>query len=102
KSPPIPSLHSFPTRRSSDLIISILLSALTILVQRQMREESKAELGVAAATALRPERWSFWRSLREFNSPMRRLLLSDILVRFCERIPYARVVILAMDYVGVR
>ena len=83
------------------LIISILLSALTILVQRQMREESKAELGVAAATALRPERWSFWRSLREFNSPMRRLLLSDILVRFCERIPYAWVVIFAMDYIGV-
>ena len=83
------------------LIISILLSALTILVQRQMREESKAELGVAAATALRPERWSFWRSLREFNSPMRRLLLSDILVRFCERVPYAWVVIFAMDYIGV-
>ena len=83
------------------LIISILLSALTILVQRQMREEPKAELGVAEATALRPERWSFWRSLREFNSPMRRLLLSDILVRFCERIPYAWVVIFAMDYIGV-
>src|ERR1700719_2328685 len=32
---------------------------------------------------------------------MRRLLLSDILVRFCERIPSAWVVIFAMDYVGV-
>jgi MFS family permease len=32
---------------------------------------------------------------------MRRLLLSDILVRFCERIPYAWVVIFAMDYIGV-
>jgi MFS family permease len=29
------------------------------------------------------------------------LLLSDILVRFCERIPYAWVVIFAMDYIGV-
>jgi len=48
-----------------------------------------------------PERWSLWRSLREFNSPMRRLLLSDILVRFCERVPYAWVVIFAMDYIGV-
>src|SRR5438046_4721896 len=83
------------------LLFSIFLSAVTILVQRQMREEPKAELGVAEATALRPERWSFWRSLREFNSPMRRLLLSDILVRFCERIPYACVVIFAMDYIGV-
>src|SRR5437764_14665691 len=33
---------------------------------------------------------------------MRRLLLSDIFVRFCERIPYAWVVIFAMDYIGRR
>jgi MFS family permease len=32
---------------------------------------------------------------------MRRLLLSDILIRFCERLPYAWVVIFAMDYIGV-
>ncbi len=76
------------------LMISIFLSTLTILVQRQLREEPKQE-GAAE------ERWNFWRSLREFNTPMRRLLLSDILVRFCERIPYAWVVIFAMDYIGV-
>ena len=76
------------------LMISILLSTLTILVQRQLREEPKQE-GAAE------ERWNFWRSLREFNVPMRRLLLSDILIRFCERIPYAWVVIFAMDYIGV-
>ena len=76
------------------LIISIFLSTVTILVQRQLREEPKQK--VAAE-----DRWNFWRSLREFNTPMRRLLLSDILVRFCERIPYAWVVIFAMDYIGV-
>ena len=76
------------------LTISIVLSTLTIFVQWQLREEPKQE--VAA-----DERWDFWRSLREFNSPMRRLLLSDILIRFCERIPYAWVVIFAMDYIGV-
>src|ERR1700694_4205562 len=76
------------------LIISILLSVATIFVQRQLREEPKQE--VAAV-----ERWNFLRSLREFNAPMRRLLLSDILIRFCERIPYAWVVIFAMDYIGV-
>jgi MFS family permease len=76
------------------LIISIFLSALTILVQRQLREEPKQK-------APGEERWNFWRSLREFNPPMRRLLLSDILIRFCERIPYAWVVIFAMDYIGV-
>jgi MFS family permease len=83
------------------LIISIFLSALTILVQRQLREESNDLARVAAATAPQPKSWFFWRSLSEFNSPMRRLLLSDILVRFCERVPYAWVVIFAMDYIGL-
>jgi predicted MFS family arabinose efflux permease len=87
------------------LIISIFLSAVTILVQRQLREESDDEAeplraGLASG-ASQAERWNFWRSLREFNSPMRRLLLSDILIRSCERVPYAWVVIFAMDYIGV-
>src|SRR5438132_4321209 len=75
------------------LVISIVLSAATIFVQRQIRDEPKPETP--------HERLNFFQSLREFNSPMRRLLLSDILVRFCERIPYAWVVIFAMDYIGV-
>jgi MFS family permease len=76
------------------LVISIVLSCATIFVQREIVDEPKIETAPA-------DRWNFVRSLREFNSPMRRLLLSDILVRFCERIPYAWVVIFAMDYVGV-
>ncbi len=76
------------------LTISIVLSMLTIFIQWQLREEPKQEVAT-------DERWSFWRSLLEFNAPMRRLLLSDILIRFCERIPYAWVVIFAMDYIGV-
>ena len=76
------------------LLISILLSAATIFVQWQLREEPKDE-------GKKIERWNFWRSLGEFNWPMRQLLLSDILIRFCERIPYAWVVIFAMDYIGM-
>ena len=83
------------------LVISIFLSALTILVQRQLRDGSDADARIVAGTAPESEQWSFWRSLREFNQPMRRLLLSDILIRFCERVPYAWVVIFAMDYIGV-
>jgi MFS family permease len=76
------------------LAVSILLSGLTIFVQREVRE--------APADALaRADRWNFRQSLRAFNAPLRRLLLSDILVRFCERIPFAWVVIYAMDNVGV-
>ena len=81
------------------LTISIFLSTVTIFVQRQLRQEPNGRTRLSGTQA--HERWSFWRSLREFNSPMRRLLLSDILIRFCERIPYAWVVIFAMDYIGV-
>jgi MFS family permease len=83
------------------LVISIFLSALTILVQRQLRDDSDADARIAAGMAPETEHWSFWRSLREFNQPMQHLLLSDILIRFCERVPYAWVVIFAMDYIGV-
>jgi len=76
------------------LALSILLSAATIWVQRQLREDR-----IAAIPGT--ERWNFWRSLRAFEPPLRQLLLSDILIRFCERIPFAWVVIYAMDYVGV-
>ena len=75
------------------LLVSIIVSTATIAVHRQLREGAP----VASTT---PERWTFWRSLTNFNAPLRRLLLSDILIRFCERIPFAWVVIYAMDYVG--
>src|SRR5947207_7192521 len=63
------------------LLISILLSGATILLQRQIQDDAKSETPEA--------RLNFLQSLRQFDSPMRRLLLSDILIRFCERIPYA-------------
>ena len=75
------------------LVMSILLSGATLFLQRKLRDSPKSEPAV--------ERWNFARSLRAFDAPLRRLLLSDILVRFCERIPFAWVVIYAMDYVGV-
>src|SRR5438105_8290602 len=74
-------------------IIFIVLSAVTFIALRELREEVKE----SEATTPTPERWNFLRCLREFDAPMRWLLLSDILVRFCERIPFAWVVIFAMD-----
>ncbi|MDP8980029.1 MAG: MFS transporter [Acidobacteriota bacterium] len=40
-------------------------------------------------------------TLRSFSPRLRRLLLSDILIRFCERLPFAWVVIYAMDGAGM-
>src|ERR1700730_7814822 len=53
------------------LTMSILFSTATIFVQRQLRDKPKEKSEIT-------ERWGFWRSLREFNAPMQRLLLSDI------------------------
>ena len=40
-------------------------------------------------------------AVRNLNPALRRLLLSDILVRFCEQIPYAFVVLWAVNLVGI-
>jgi MFS family permease len=76
------------------LAMSVVLSGATIFVQRQFYDE-------ASKPVTKPDRLNLWQSLRGFNEPVRRMLTSDILVRFCERLPYAWVVIFAMDYVGV-
>jgi MFS family permease len=76
------------------LLMSILFSGATILVQRRLQDEP-------APAVASPERWNFRQSIQGLNEPIRRLLTSDILVRFCERLPYAWVVIFAMDYIGV-
>jgi MFS family permease len=39
--------------------------------------------------------------ISSFTPALRELLVSDILIRFCERIPFAFVVLWAMDHVGV-
>jgi len=76
------------------LAVSIVISTATIGVQWQLP-------AAAPDIVAPPESWTFWRSLTNFRAPLRRLLLSDILIRFCERIPFAWVVIYAMDYVGI-
>src|SRR5579864_3464332 len=74
------------------LVISIILGLAAILVQRQIQDDP---FGFERAST------SFLAVVRSFDPPLRRLLFSDILVRFCERIPYAWVVIYAMDDVGI-
>jgi MFS family permease len=44
---------------------------------------------------------SFFAVVKSFNPTLRELLVSDILIRFCERLPYAFVILWAMNYGGV-
>ena len=83
------------------LLGCILLGLLTAVFQWFMVEptvgKSKANreaAGSSSAVGLRAVVNSFTPALRE-------LLVSDILIRFCERIPYVFVILWAMDYSGL-
>ncbi len=60
------------------------------------------EPGASATGGAGPPRpVSFAAVVRAFNPTLRELLVSDILIRFCERLPYAFVILWVMDHGGV-
>jgi MFS family permease len=69
--------------------VAIALACVTIAIQWQIQERPVTRSSAGAV--------SFWQSVQSFSPALRRLLMSDILVRFCERIPYAWVILYAMD-----
>jgi MFS family permease len=78
------------------LIGCIVLNAATGVFQWFMAEptaEAKADDGKADV--------GFFGVVKSFNPTLRELLISDILIRFCERIPYAFVILWAMNHGGV-
>jgi MFS family permease len=79
------------------LLLCLSLSLLTMLFQCFMFERGKGELAPAAESS--PT--NFFAVTRSFTPALRELLVSDILIRFCERIPYAFVILWAMNHVGV-
>jgi MFS family permease len=79
------------------LVLCLLLTLLTLTFQWFMFEPSKGEL--TARTEL--SALNFVGVVRTFTPALRELLISDILIRFCERIPYAFVVLWAMNHAGV-
>ncbi|MBI4324216.1 MAG: MFS transporter, partial [Chloroflexi bacterium] len=74
------------------------LSLATALFQWRM-VEPEAESSPAAAPGTSTA--SFLDIVKSFNPTLRELLLSDILIRFCERIPYAFVILWAMNHGGI-
>ena len=74
------------------VLVSAALAAVAILVQRRISSDARG------ARAPSPR---IGAAFREFSPELRQLLLSDILVRFCERIPFAWVVIYAMAQPGI-
>src|SRR5206468_12081495 len=81
------------------LLGCICLGILTAAFQWLMAETRPAK-AVAADRGMvgRP---SFLNVVKSFSPVLRELLVSDILIRFCERIPYAFVILWAMNHGGV-
>jgi len=79
------------------LLGCIVLSAATAVFQWFMAEPDAK----TAARDARTTKLSFLGVVRSFNPTLRELLVSDILIRFCERLPYAFVILWAMNHGGV-
>ena len=74
--------------------LCIALNSLTILFQWFMVEPESSSPGAMPETG-------FMDVVRSFSPGLRELLVSDILIRFCERIPYAFVILWAMNRGGL-
>ena len=78
------------------LLGCIALSAATAVFQWFMTDPAvRAPPSAGARTR------GFFAIVKSFNPTLRELLISDILIRFCERIPYAFVILWAMNHAGV-
>jgi MFS family permease len=79
------------------LLLCLLLTLLTMAFQWLMFEPGARQAAPAAGSP----HLGFQAVLRSFTPALRELLISDILIRFCERIPYAFVVLWAMNHAGL-
>jgi MFS family permease len=75
-------------------VVAAALGVVALVLQQLMIDEPKKR--AAAGAGSNP-----WRSLLDLDPSLKKLLASDILVRFCEQIPYAYVVIWCVREIGV-
>lgn len=73
---------------------ALALAAVAMGLQQRLIPDERTEIGAGQRAERNP-----LRLYREMPSGLKRLLVSDILVRFCEQIPYAFVVIWAMKHI---
>lgn len=75
---------------------ALLLAALAAVMQQVLiREDPKKKSAAMSWRELHP-----WRAFKEMSPALKNLLVSDILVRFCEQVPYAFVVVWCTRQIG--
>ncbi len=77
--------------------VAFVLGLVALVLQQKMIQEPRRTLS-GRGEDLRPEKNPL-KLLKLMNTSMKRLLAADILVRFCEQIPYAFVVIWCMKVI---
>jgi MFS family permease len=92
------------------LALCIGMSLLTLAFQWFMFEsdsggsrgnEAQTKNSIGTSRRRPQDEISFLSIVKTFTPALRELLVSDILIRFCERIPYAFIILWAMDSGGV-
>ena len=83
------------------LLLCIALSILTALFQWLMFEDDSGNTGAKSPSVSAGTGPNFFSIVKSFTPNLRELLVSDILIRFCERLPYAFVILWAMDNGGL-
>jgi MFS family permease len=79
-------------------VCAFALAILATILQQVLIEKDSPKSGVKSSSKA-PEKNPVT-LFREMNSSLKRLLVSDILVRFCEQIPYAFVVVWCMKTIS--
>jgi MFS family permease len=78
--------------------VALALSLMAVLLQQRLIEDD-ARPAPAGACTIAPEKNPL-KLFQFMDASLRRLLVSDILVRFCEQIPYAFVVVWCMKTIA--
>ncbi len=75
--------------------VALALAVLAVLLQQKLIEDDTRSASTDDCE-LRPEK-NPWKLFQSMDASLKRLLVSDILIRFCEQIPYAFVVVWCMQ-----
>ena len=83
------------------LLLCIAMSLLTAAFQWFMFEPEAGRADLPVSQAAQQRGPTFVDVVNSFTPGLKELLVSDILIRFCERIPYAFIILWAMDSGGL-
>ena len=77
-------------------IVALIMGLISLLMQQMLIKEDEKKKDVSLQAEKNP-----FRMLTIMSPSLRNLLISDIMIRFCEQIPYAFVVIWCLHHAGV-